>query len=76
MEHPVLEASWDELAVAHPLAVLLCGHDDRSRICVGCIPDRIDVGTGELVVVREVEVLYDLVLAAEEMSQRSVVGNA
>lgn len=76
MEHPVLETSWNELAVAHPLAVLFCRHDDRSRVCVGCVPDRVDVGTGELVVVREVEMLHDLVFSAEEMAQRRIVGYA
>ena len=62
MEHSVLEASRHELAVSDSLTVLLRCHDHGSRVCVRSVPDGIYVGTGELVVVREVEVLHYLLM--------------
>ena len=76
MEHFLFHAARDETAVAHSLAVLFGGHDHRGRVIVCCVPYRMHVRTGELVMVREVEVLDYLVVAAEVISEWSVIGNA
>ena len=43
---------------------------------VRCISYRVDVGTCEVVVIREVEMLHDLIVAAQIVAERSVVGDS
>ena len=76
MEHPVFQTSGYEPAVPDPLAVLFGGHNYRCRISVRCISYRVDVGTCEVVVIREVEMLHDLIVAAQIVAERSVVGDS
>lgn len=76
VEHPLFQTSGNESAVPDSLAVLFRGHNHRGRIVVGCIPDGMEVGTGELMMVGEVEMLDYLVVAAKIIPQRRVVGYA
>ena len=76
MEHLLFHAARDETAVAYSLTVFLCGHDYGCRIIVSCIPYRVHVCTGELMMVGEVEMLDYLVVTAEVVSERSVIGDA
>ena len=76
MEHSLFEAARNEPAVSYPLTVFLCGHDYGCRVCVRCIPDTMKVCSCELVMVREIEMLDYLVLAAEIVPERCVVGDS
>ena len=76
VEHSLFQLLFYFATVSHPLAVLFCCHYHRSRECLGCRGDGVDVSCREFVVVRELEMTYDLVVAAQIAHQWGVVSYA
>ena len=74
IEHPLFEIVRDTLAVADPLAIFFCCHHDGCRECLGSPMDGRYVCLRKLVVVREIEMSDDLIVVAQVVPQRLVVG--
>ena len=76
VEKTLLQIAGDVLAVADSLAVFFCSHDDRSREVIAGIPYRVDIRFAELMMIREVEMLDDLIVIGQLSCKRLIVGDA
>ena len=74
-EQPFFQAGWNIRTVKYPLAVLFCRDDDGGRIFLRG-PDYLpDVGCGESVVVRELQMSHNPVGVAQIFHHLAVIRN-